>query len=161
FHQSGYAARVVDRVRLDPRHTEFRTDLSAVPAEVLAHLDRNPNSDTYQFIVRAVPRAWARPDDDQEAPRAGTAGPVAARLAGELAQLQDRLREQEAVATRYAERAVQAEADAARQRAKGTAASGDADARFGFDPDRRRVEDEVTNARELSEAKRLHRLGPL
>ena len=47
--------RVVDRVQLDPRLTEFRSDLIALPGPVLEFLGRNPNADTYQFIVRAVP----------------------------------------------------------------------------------------------------------
>ncbi|MGA9526333.1 MAG: class I SAM-dependent methyltransferase, partial [Myxococcaceae bacterium] len=57
FEQSGYAAKVVDRVQLDPRLTEFHTDLAALPAEALAFFDQHRNSDTYQFIIRAVPHA--------------------------------------------------------------------------------------------------------
>jgi GT2 family glycosyltransferase/2-polyprenyl-3-methyl-5-hydroxy-6-metoxy-1,4-benzoquinol methylase/glycosyltransferase involved in cell wall biosynthesis len=93
FHAAGYAARIVDRVRLDPRLTEFRSDLSALPEESLAWLDRNPNADTYQFIVRAVPRAWARAEDDQEAATApAEGGRMAGRLAAEVTGLHEELR---------------------------------------------------------------------
>jgi GT2 family glycosyltransferase/2-polyprenyl-3-methyl-5-hydroxy-6-metoxy-1,4-benzoquinol methylase/glycosyltransferase involved in cell wall biosynthesis len=64
FRTSGYAVRIVDRVQLDPRHTEFKSDLAAVPGDVLDFLDKNTNSLTYQFIVRAVPSAWAEATDD-------------------------------------------------------------------------------------------------
>lgn len=67
FRDAGYAVQIVDRVQLDPRHTEFKTDLPKLPAEALELFDRDPNALTYQFIVRAVPRAWAGKDDDREA----------------------------------------------------------------------------------------------
>src|SRR6266850_2296239 len=78
FHGAGLAARIADRVRTEPGSTEFHTDVRALPLSVLEYLERNPNSDTYQFIVRAVPRAWAAEGDDQiaaaaEKPSAGMA----------------------------------------------------------------------------------------
>ncbi len=68
FRRANLAARVADRVRVEPGSTEFHSDLRALPGEVLAFLERNPNAETYQFIVRAVPRAWAKPADEAQAP---------------------------------------------------------------------------------------------
>ena len=66
FHSAGLAARIADKVRTEPASTEFHTDVRALPLPVLEYLERNPNADTYQFIVRAIPRAWAATGDDQE-----------------------------------------------------------------------------------------------
>ncbi len=94
FHGTDYAARIADTVRIDPRLTEFHTDLLALPEPVLAWLGRNPSSDAYQFIVRAVPRAWATDGDDQEAPTAlrPGEGPAAA-LRAQLDELHAKLTE--------------------------------------------------------------------
>jgi len=67
FNQANLAARVADRVRVEPGSTEFHTDLRSLPGEVLLFLERNPNAETYQFIVRGVPRAWSMPADDERA----------------------------------------------------------------------------------------------
>jgi GT2 family glycosyltransferase/2-polyprenyl-3-methyl-5-hydroxy-6-metoxy-1,4-benzoquinol methylase/glycosyltransferase involved in cell wall biosynthesis len=93
FRAAGYAASVVDRVRIDPRLTEFKSDLAAVPQEMLSFLERNPNADTYQFIVRAVPTAWATEAERQEGRPAlsQTSGTIGSRLAGEVVDLHQRL----------------------------------------------------------------------
>jgi 2-polyprenyl-3-methyl-5-hydroxy-6-metoxy-1,4-benzoquinol methylase len=54
FRAAGYHAAIVGRTRLDPRNTEFATRLDDVPDAVVEFLDRNPNADTYQFIIRAA-----------------------------------------------------------------------------------------------------------
>src|SRR6266478_5136218 len=91
FHQAGYAVRIADRVTLDPRLTEFKSDLLSLPQAVLDYLERNPNADTYQFIVRAVPREWAQPGDDQDAPRSSAPAPSAVSIREELEKLHFRL----------------------------------------------------------------------
>jgi GT2 family glycosyltransferase/2-polyprenyl-3-methyl-5-hydroxy-6-metoxy-1,4-benzoquinol methylase len=91
FAGAGFAARVADRVRVDPRHTELHTDLARLPAAVLEWLERNPEASTYQFIVRAVPEAWAA-DGDREPPRAPAPAPrIEGTLASEVQQLHERL----------------------------------------------------------------------
>ena len=55
FADTGFRPEIVDRVRLDPRHTEFATRLEDVPDAVIDFLDGNPSADTYQFIIQAVP----------------------------------------------------------------------------------------------------------
>lgn len=92
FCEAGFAARVADRVRMDPRLTEFRSDLLDLAPEVIEFLARNPNSDTYQFIVRAVPKDWAGPGDEQTAP-AGPAGEAnfARTLRTQLDELHEKL----------------------------------------------------------------------
>jgi GT2 family glycosyltransferase/2-polyprenyl-3-methyl-5-hydroxy-6-metoxy-1,4-benzoquinol methylase len=91
FHEAGFAASVVDRVSIDPRLTEFKSDLLGLPEAVISFLGQNPNADTYQFIVRAVPRQWARPGDDQEQVRSFV--PVsAASLKAQLEGLHGELR---------------------------------------------------------------------
>lgn len=94
FNAAGYAARIVDRVKVDPRLTEFHTNLSAIPESVLEYFDNNPNSTTYQFIVRAVPSAWATESDG---PPPGTDTRVSHRfknrLAEELVEAEGRVRQ--------------------------------------------------------------------
>ncbi|HEX4385966.1 MAG TPA: glycosyltransferase, partial [Myxococcales bacterium] len=68
FGRANLAARIADRVHTEPGSTEFHSDLRALPGEVLSFLERNPNAETYQFIVRAVPRAWATVLDEQASP---------------------------------------------------------------------------------------------
>lgn len=80
FRAAGYAVRIVDRVQLDPRLTEFKSDLAGVSAPVLEYFDSNSNSLTYQFIVRAVPAQWAEATDDDP----GSASPKPAGLAHNL-----------------------------------------------------------------------------
>jgi 2-polyprenyl-3-methyl-5-hydroxy-6-metoxy-1,4-benzoquinol methylase/glycosyltransferase involved in cell wall biosynthesis len=90
FTQTGYAAAVVDRTRVDPRLTEFATPLEQVPDAVLAYVDENPNADTYQFIV------LARPDGDlgEATPAAAEApaAPIRNRLVQEVNDLRADLR---------------------------------------------------------------------
>jgi GT2 family glycosyltransferase/2-polyprenyl-3-methyl-5-hydroxy-6-metoxy-1,4-benzoquinol methylase len=94
FHEADYAARIADSVRIDPRLTEFHTDLLSLPPPVLDYLGRNPGSDAYQFIVRAVPREWAVDADDQSVAAERTAGEgPAASLRAQLDELHARLRE--------------------------------------------------------------------
>jgi GT2 family glycosyltransferase/SAM-dependent methyltransferase len=96
FARAGYAARLADRVVMDPRLTEFHTDLGALPGAVLEYLDRNPHATTYQFIIRAVPRTWAQPADEvrdgdgDEGPRAASAS-VQSRLTSELKEVESKL----------------------------------------------------------------------
>src|SRR3954465_15074182 len=93
FHRTGWAARVADSVRLNPPVTEFHSNLAVVPPAVLEFLDRNPNADTYQFIIRAVPRAHARDGDDQPAPATlPEGGRIEASLALEARALREELR---------------------------------------------------------------------
>ncbi|GEM_PF-611002 len=87
FKEASYAARIVDRVTLDPRLTEFKSDLTAVPAEVLTWLDGNANGLTYQFIVRAVPSQWADATDAEETQVAATKG-LTHNLVAEVAKLE-------------------------------------------------------------------------
>jgi len=57
FEDAGYFVEKLDRVVIPPEKTEFRV----VPADdadrfVLNYMDRrNPDSDTFQFIIRAIP----------------------------------------------------------------------------------------------------------
>jgi GT2 family glycosyltransferase/glycosyltransferase involved in cell wall biosynthesis/2-polyprenyl-3-methyl-5-hydroxy-6-metoxy-1,4-benzoquinol methylase len=94
FKDAGYAVRIVDRVKVDPRLTEFQTKLAAVPESVLEYFDNNPNSTTYQFIVRAVPLAWATESDGLPSNSANRAShPFRNRLAEELAETQGQVRQ--------------------------------------------------------------------
>ena len=61
FHSAGMAARVAEKVVTEPGSTEFHTDVRALPLAVLEYLSNGPNAQTYQFIVRGVPRSWRRP----------------------------------------------------------------------------------------------------
>lgn len=55
FAGSGYLITYWDRVALPPALTEFGTDLSRFPEEVVRFLyEKNRDADTYQFIVKAV-----------------------------------------------------------------------------------------------------------
>ncbi|HZZ83574.1 MAG TPA: methyltransferase domain-containing protein [Anaeromyxobacteraceae bacterium] len=92
FEGAGYAARVVDRVTIDPRLSEFHTDLSSLPPALLEYIDQNPNGATYQFILRAVPQAWATPLDRRDCGvPAQTPAPVQHRLAAEVAEVRAEL----------------------------------------------------------------------
>src|SRR4051812_35027564 len=91
FHRAGFAARIADKVTIDPRLTEFKSDLGALPQQVVEFLSGNPNADTYQFILRSVPRAWARPEDDQDV-SSTVAAPIAGSIRREIDQLHDRMR---------------------------------------------------------------------
>jgi 2-polyprenyl-3-methyl-5-hydroxy-6-metoxy-1,4-benzoquinol methylase/glycosyltransferase involved in cell wall biosynthesis len=105
FARAGYRPAVVARRRLDPRNTELRSRLGHVPDEVLAFLDRNPNADTYQFIIRADPTSAlsiSRPTPDR-APEA----PLRNGLVREATELREELR-------RYHEAAVAREREIAR-----------------------------------------------
>ena len=57
FEDSGYFVEEIDRVVIPPAKTEFRVDPSSdADRFVLDYMQhRNPDSDTFQFIVRAVP----------------------------------------------------------------------------------------------------------
>ncbi|MGQ0503820.1 MAG: methyltransferase domain-containing protein, partial [Myxococcaceae bacterium] len=85
FKSADYAAAIVDRVRIDPPHTEFKTDLTRLPQPLVDFLDQSPNSNTYQFIVRAVPSQWATLKDSQTVPPP-SASPVRESLAVALKQ---------------------------------------------------------------------------
>jgi GT2 family glycosyltransferase/glycosyltransferase involved in cell wall biosynthesis/SAM-dependent methyltransferase len=87
FGRANLVARIADRVRVEPGSTEFHSDLRALPEEVLSFFGRNPNAETYQFIVRAVPRAWAKTGDEEPAP-ALPRGTVGASIRAELEKLQ-------------------------------------------------------------------------
>ncbi len=91
FEGAGYAARIVDRVTVDPRLTEFHTDLSTLPDVVVEYLDRNPDATTYQFIVRAVPKVWAAAADAEPPGGPAPAGNVRNRLVAELADAEQQI----------------------------------------------------------------------
>lgn len=93
FERTGYAQRIVDRVRMDPRFTEFKTEYSGIPDPVVAFFDGHPNSDTYQFIIRAVPTEWATESDREPAVAATPPAPVRNRLASELAGFEKKIGE--------------------------------------------------------------------
>src|SRR5439155_876226 len=90
FTDAGYNATLVDRVRHDPRHTEFASRLDVVPDEVLAFLDQNPCADTYQFIVRADP-AGAADRAPRRATPAAPSAPLRNSLVGEVNELHSQL----------------------------------------------------------------------
>ncbi len=116
FHDAGYASAVVDRVRVDPRHSELKSDLSRVPPEALEFFERNPAWDTYQFIVRAVPAgveelALVAPSEEL----AASDPPLTMRetLAGELIAAHEKLAEYHRGMQR-----IKAEADELHERAR-------------------------------------------
>lgn len=92
FNDAGYAVRIVDRVRVDPRLTEFHTDLAAIPPAVLEYFDQNPNSNTYQFIVRAVPLAWAAEADKTPSRASGERQSIVDGLAVQLVEAESKLK---------------------------------------------------------------------
>jgi 2-polyprenyl-3-methyl-5-hydroxy-6-metoxy-1,4-benzoquinol methylase len=79
FEQSGYAVAEIHRVSKFPHQTEFATKALGHEEESLLHtlLTRNPDSTTYQFVVKAFPAL-----DVQQRPFSGFA-------------LEDRLRDLE------------------------------------------------------------------
>src|SRR5947207_5049450 len=91
FTDAGYDATLVDRVRHDPRHTEFASRLDVVPDEVLAFLDQNPCADTYQFIVRADPAGAADRAPKRATPAAPPSAPLRNSLVGEVNELHSQL----------------------------------------------------------------------
>lgn len=91
FTDAGYRATVVDRIRRDPRNTEFASRLQTLPDDFLTFLDQNPNADTYQFIIRAAPSL-----DDDALPVAtapAPAEPLRNTLVREATELRSQLRE--------------------------------------------------------------------
>jgi len=56
FEETGYLIEVLDRVRIEPRHTEFGTALVSPGDEQVMNyiLSRNAEALTYQFVVRAA-----------------------------------------------------------------------------------------------------------
>jgi 2-polyprenyl-3-methyl-5-hydroxy-6-metoxy-1,4-benzoquinol methylase/peptidoglycan hydrolase CwlO-like protein len=50
---SGFAITHLDRIKLEPEETEFRTDLTALPKDLIERLRSAPESATYQFILSA------------------------------------------------------------------------------------------------------------
>lgn len=112
FARAGYRAAIVARRRLDPRNTELRSSLDDVPDEVLRFLDRNPNADTYQFILRGEPCRDEQTVGIAPTPRtAETAAPLRSALVQEVADLRSELR-------RYHEAALAREADVERLNAE-------------------------------------------
>lgn len=75
FETAGYAISHLERFRLEPEATEFRTDLSRFPAELARRLRAHEESTTYQFILTAHP-----------APEGGRAAVLKDALAGEAAR---------------------------------------------------------------------------
>lgn len=55
FEQAGFVIAHLERVRLEPEATEFRTDLSRFPPELVKGLRSHDESTTYQFILVARP----------------------------------------------------------------------------------------------------------
>jgi GT2 family glycosyltransferase/2-polyprenyl-3-methyl-5-hydroxy-6-metoxy-1,4-benzoquinol methylase/glycosyltransferase involved in cell wall biosynthesis len=92
FAEAGYTATLVDRVRRAPAHTEFGTRLDDVPDEMLAFLDRNPNADTYQFILRADAAGASRQAAATPDAAAAPESPLRNALVREATELRDELR---------------------------------------------------------------------
>src|SRR5712664_1645186 len=89
FHSAGLAARIADRVRTEPGSTEFHTDVRTLPLPLLEYLERNPNANTYQFIVRAIPRAWAAQEElEERTALANAASEEAAKAQQRVAELE-------------------------------------------------------------------------
>jgi 2-polyprenyl-3-methyl-5-hydroxy-6-metoxy-1,4-benzoquinol methylase len=59
FDTTGYEVRDVVRVRQGFFETEIKIDPAAVPVVVLRQLVRDVDADTYQWVLRAVPRTEA------------------------------------------------------------------------------------------------------
>lgn len=59
LHDAGFVAVDLRRTVVDPLGAEIRVDRDRLPAGVLEWLQGQPDSDTYQFVLRAV-----RDDDD-------------------------------------------------------------------------------------------------
>jgi O-antigen biosynthesis protein len=52
FEESGYMARVVGKTVINPQFSEFATDISRYPREIVDYIyDNNSEANTYQFIV--------------------------------------------------------------------------------------------------------------
>ncbi|MGH9320734.1 MAG: class I SAM-dependent methyltransferase [Vicinamibacteria bacterium] len=62
FERGGFAVTGLDRIRVEPELTEFRTEVSALPDELLRAIRSHPESTTYQFVLSAHPTdASSRP----------------------------------------------------------------------------------------------------
>jgi 2-polyprenyl-3-methyl-5-hydroxy-6-metoxy-1,4-benzoquinol methylase len=59
LEEAGFAITHLDRLRLEPAETEFRTTLSSFPTEVVNWLASREESTTYQFVLVAHPMAPA------------------------------------------------------------------------------------------------------
>ena len=59
FDTTGYEVRDVVRVRQGFFETEIKIDPAAVPVAVLRELIRGVDADTYQWVIRAMPRTEA------------------------------------------------------------------------------------------------------
>jgi 2-polyprenyl-3-methyl-5-hydroxy-6-metoxy-1,4-benzoquinol methylase len=59
FDTTGYEVRDVVRVRQGFFETEIKIDPAAVPVAVLRQLTRDVDADTYQWVLRAIPRTEA------------------------------------------------------------------------------------------------------
>jgi 2-polyprenyl-3-methyl-5-hydroxy-6-metoxy-1,4-benzoquinol methylase len=55
FERAGFRIAHLERFRLEPEATEFRTDLSRFPAEMTQLLRSDEDSTTYQFVLTAYP----------------------------------------------------------------------------------------------------------
>ena len=126
FEKAGFVITRLERIRIEPEFTEFRTDLSAFPADLVRLMRAHDESTTYQFVLTAHPgRAHALPPAPPTAdvgwPAGGT-GPdgaagseaVAARLRfleGERERLQRELGHRESLLGRLREEALRRDPD--------------------------------------------------
>jgi hypothetical protein len=69
LEEAGFTVTWLERVEIEPEHTEFRTDLSPFSADVRALVESRDEANTYQFILTAHPVPAAN------ATRLGNRGP--------------------------------------------------------------------------------------
>jgi 2-polyprenyl-3-methyl-5-hydroxy-6-metoxy-1,4-benzoquinol methylase len=55
FRNAGYEIILWDRVIVNPKDTEFQTDLDSYPYSLLSFFENGSDALTYQFIVKAIP----------------------------------------------------------------------------------------------------------
>jgi 2-polyprenyl-3-methyl-5-hydroxy-6-metoxy-1,4-benzoquinol methylase len=73
FERAGFMISHLERVRLEPEATEFATDLSGLPPELVRLLRGHEESTTYQFILAARP---ASPGPGADAPQSALGEPA-------------------------------------------------------------------------------------
>jgi SAM-dependent methyltransferase len=76
FERAGFLISHLERLQVEPEATEFRTDLSRVPAEVAQFLRSQEDSTTYQFVLTAHPVASHAATDAMREALARRPGPA-------------------------------------------------------------------------------------
>jgi 2-polyprenyl-3-methyl-5-hydroxy-6-metoxy-1,4-benzoquinol methylase len=70
FEDAGFAISRLERIRIEPERTEFRTDLSRVSPDLVRLLRAHDESTTYQFVLTAQPAPDAAGPPARPAPPA-------------------------------------------------------------------------------------------